>query len=375
MARSKTALVFFLMTLLALPQTANASLLDLLHKKDQPAQQYPIQDDAAFNANTKSFRQIPFNDPKLEFDIMLPNDWKSEPVIKTSDQALKQDIPEDIARFKSPRIGTAQAVVTIQSKHLAHEISAENWLRNYAVTNGYTPQEKVTADGNKKATISYISVFEQNSTYTYARVQINGDIVEIARFEVPLYLREPMGFLQKKSIDSFRLIQTNDDPVEQQREYSLSDAVRFTYPESWEVHYPDFKDSNSMSVQIHNEAQSRQVDGLIRFVAVRRRAQTSLAQELETLKKYFNETLGLEIKKMVSSGDIPAAPRFLFSRYELYQVASKKKSLSEQDLRLVALGDKEWYIFVFLLSPSEADNLYAWARNTQTFDLVVKSLK
>jgi hypothetical protein len=39
------------------------------------------------------------------------------------------------------------------------------------------------------------------------------------------------------------------------------------------------------------------------------------------------------------------------------------------------MGDKEWYVFAYLFTPKEATNLYQWARNTQTFQEILKSVK
>jgi len=366
----------FLMVLIILaaaPQTASASLFGLGRTSGQ---QYFIHDEESFRANTKTFHQIPFNTRKLEFEILLPKDWTSDPLTRVRDRTLKQDIPQSIARFKSPMIGTSQAVVTIQYRYLTQEISAENWLKNYAITNGYALEEQVTSLGGRKAGMSYISVFEVNSTYTYTAAQINGDIVALASFEIPLFLKESLGFLQKRTADSFRLLMPSDDPIEKQKEYALPDALHFIYPESWIVRYPDFNDGNNiLSVQLHNEPQAEKVDGMIRFVAVRRRSQTSLAQEMTGLKNYLNSFLGIELKKLVSSDKAPAYKRFLFSRHEVYQVGSKKKNSDDGELRLVVLGDPEWYIIVFLMTPSKTGNFYAWAHNTQAFDLIVKNLR
>src|SRR3972149_7827325 len=113
----------------------------------QQAQQFHIHDEASFNAGAKTFHETPFNDYKLEFDILLPQDWAVERLAKTSFPAAGQNIPEDVIRFKSPMIGTEQAVITIQSMRLDHEISAENWLKNYAYMNNYSVQEKVKTLG------------------------------------------------------------------------------------------------------------------------------------------------------------------------------------------------------------------------------------
>lgn len=360
----------------ALITPASAGLFDRGKKPAQQVQQlYTVHDEESFKAQATSFRRAPFNNPKYEFDILLPKDWTYEPAATAMAPALQKDIPEDIARFKSPMIGTDQAIVTIQVVRLGYEISAENWLRNHALISGYTLQEKVSTQDNNRASMGYVLVRDLISTYVYTAVQVTGDTAILARFESPLYLKEPLAFLQKRAIDSFRLILVSDNPVEKHEDYTLSDAVKFSHPVSWTIRYPDLRDMNNMSVQLHNETPARTIDGLIRVSAVHRSSQTNLAQETAKLKKYFDEFLSLEFKKMLTSETLPASSRFLFSRYETYAVVSKKDSASQKEVRLGVFGDKDWYIFAFLLTPTESENLAAWARNTRSFDLILKSIK
>jgi len=44
-------------------------------------------------------------------------------------------------------------------------------------------------------------------------------------------------------------------------------------------------------------------------------------------------------------------------------------------VHLVALGDKEWYILIFMVTMREEERLYAWARNIKTLEEIVRSIK
>ncbi|MCE9508189.1 MAG: hypothetical protein K8R48_07770 [Alphaproteobacteria bacterium] len=346
-----------------------------MNKAPQQAQQFYIHDEESFKANTKSYHEIPFSDPRFEFDILLPKDWTAERLAKGDSLAPNQAIPENITRYKSPMIGTAQATVTVQAMHLDREISAENWLKNYVLTNGYSVQEKIAPLGSKRAGVAYISTFETTSSYTYTAVQINADTIMLARFEIPLWLKDPLGFVQKKTIDSFRMLLTTDAPVETQKPFALADAAGFSYPESWMLRYSTLDNPNNLSAQIYSESPNKKVEGLISFMAIRRTPATSFENEIKNLKNYFETTVDIKFKKLLSSDKAPASGRFLFSRYETYLTGSIKGNAADRELRLAALGDKDWYIFVFLLTPPESDNFYTWASNVATFDLIVKSLR
>ena len=60
---------------------------------------------------------------------------------------------------------------------------------------------------------------------------------------------------------------------------------------------------------------------------------------------------------------------------EIYEVKNKQRGEVPQKLHLTVLGDKEWYIITFLLSPREDDNLYNWSRNVASFEAILQSIK
>lgn len=343
----------------------------------QQQQQYYIHDAETFKANTKPFHEIPFNDPKFEYDIQLPNDWTVQQLtagVPAPDAT--QTVPTPIARFQSPMLGTMQAEVTVSAARLANEISVENWLKNYMGLNGWAPLEKITvsADG-RRATTSFVFTQSTASEFTRMTAQLNGDVMMITRFDLPLPLKEPLGFLQQSTLDSFRLIMPTDDTVETHKTFVLGEALKFSYPQSWEMRYPDTKDPNRMTVHLYNKGLGGRIDGVIRVSATRRAEGNSLTQEMALVRKYFNDDLGIVFKTLVSSDKAPAFSRFAFSRYEVYEAASKKSDSVSNEARLAVLGDKDWYITILMLSPSAQDSAAIWARDVETFDQIVKKLR
>ncbi|MFH1157360.1 MAG: hypothetical protein V1721_00505 [Pseudomonadota bacterium] len=344
--------------------------------KPQMDTRFPIQDEESFKENTKPLHKLPFNDTKLEFSILLPKDWTIEN-INQEKTSINQDqrLLGDIILSRSPVVNEAQAILSIQFISLDREISAENWLKNYASMSNYSIDGKIDAVSNKRASAYFVFMADGQITYTYATLQMNRNVAVMMQLKLPPALREPMKFLQKRVIDSFGLIMATDDPVETQKFFSFRDAMRFSYPESWLLYYPDLNDINNMSVQIHNVTKAGKVEGLIRFVAVRRAPGTKLRDEVAKLKRYFDEFLLIDVKNLVSSNTASVYDRFIFSRYEVYQVSFRKQGDSVKELRLVMLGDKEWYIMLFLLAPSEEEDLFSWSRDVQTFDLILGNIR
>lgn len=343
-------------------------------KKGPP--QHPIHDEATFEQLTTVHTVMPFKRADLYFTMNLPKDWQTD-MLPDDKATLSGRIIGDIARFSSPMIGTKRIRASVHGAYVEHEISAANWLRNYILTSGFAPEGEVIQDPKnpRRASIFFVNLDGGESFFNYITAQLSGNIMMMARVQVPQSLREYAKFLQKRTVDSFGLTYPKDGPIEPQRVLMMMDAAKMSLPESWETAAQNFKDMNRLSVQLHNKNAMGGIDGFIQILAVRRHRATSLMNEVEELKKLLDTQFSLDVSEMASSGKSVASERFLFNRYEVYNVESRRRNQSKQDLHLVALGDKEWYVFIFLLTMREQDRLYGWARNVQTLEEIVRSIR
>ncbi len=335
---------------------------------------YPIQDEASFTSLTRVFHLTPLNDPSLEFDINLPTEWTVENIAADSTGNIGKKIIGDIARITSPLIGIHRATVTVQSVRITHEITASAWLQTHIMSNSHILQDKIEAKGASKAFAYYTSINEGQVMLSYASAQFNGAQAVLASFEIPLSLRDELGFVQKRAIESFKLSNLQNTPVEEQKTFTLADAVKFAYPASWQILPADYRDPNRISVQLMNRSPSGITQGYIQLFAIRRRAETNLRGELEFLRAHLIEKLDLYLDKMLTSTAGPKTERFSFSRREGYTATGRESRLPQQ-VELVVLGNTEWYIFGVLLTPDPAREIYNGARNLRSFDLITKSIQ
>jgi hypothetical protein len=258
---------------------------------------------------------------------------------------------------------------------LKYEISAANWLKNFIYTSGYSLQDKVTETSPRQATAYYTSIGPDGNIFTYVSVQITGNLAFITRVDAPLSLKDFVSYIQKHLVDETKITYPKEENIEAEKAFALVDAVKFSYPTTWDALNPDFKDMSKLSVQLQTEDESHAINGYIRFYAVRRNANTSLLQEIEEQKSHFSGFMGIDINKLVSSGKADVSNRFLFSRFEIYEASYQKEGHAAPEIRLAVLGDKEWYIFIYLITPKEQENPTIWARNTRTLDVILKSVK
>lgn len=337
---------------------------------------HPIHDDAVFARETKAYGMMPYAKAELEYEIFIPKDW-TEVEAYDSLQENQDAILSRIAYYKSPMVSTLQMDLEINALKLKHEISARNWLRDYILSQGYTPQGDVTEVSLKSANAYYIVAGSPAapSSLEYVAARISGSWVLLATYRTPLPLANYVKYLQKKTVDSFKILYPKDEAVEDQKVFTLVDSIKFNYPVSWEVISTDFRDMNRLTVHLQNKGKAKNIEGYIRFLAVRRSRSTDLQTELDDQRKYFDNVMNLKITKLVSSEKSQAYNRFLLNRYEVYDVEPKKGKASPQEIHFLALGDKEWYIFAILFTPKEGTHLYNWARNTQSFKEIVKAIK
>lgn len=344
--------------------------------KDAASNQHPVQDEKTFEELTTVHTVMPFQRADLYFTLNVPKDWTTE-LLPDGNKDINTSIIGDIARFSSPMIGIRRLRLSVQASHIDHEIAVPHWLRHYILMNGFAPEGEVIVDPKnpRRASIFFVSLEGGDSFYNYITAQLSGNIMMMTRFQSPQNLREYARYLQKTTVDSFSLTYPKTGPVEEQNVFTMMDAAKMSFPKSWEVAGQNFKDMNRLSIQLQNKSATGGIDGFIMIQAVRRHRLTSLTKEIGDLKKYFNDHMNLDIKDMISSDKSVAGERFIFNRYEVYNVESRRRGQSKQDVHLVVLGDKEWYIMIFLITMREEERLYAWARNVQTLEEIVRSIR
>lgn len=341
-------------------------------KKDGP---YGIYDEKTFRENTEEFHEIPFNDSDLEFEILLPKGWESVDLSYESPPEISRRLLGVTARYYGPLIGTARPMVVVRAMKLEHEIEAEHWLTNYILTSGFTQSGEMDVKNIKQASATWVNVEGTEQFAVRGTAVITGNIVQIATFEVPLHIHEYMEYLQEKVISTFKTFSLREGTIEPIKSFTLVDALKFSYPSSWEVQNTDFRDPGRLSVMVHNRDASKKLNGLIRFIAVRRTPETNIQKELEEMKKLFGEFMGLNIVELKDTKEFDTNSRFLLHVLDTYKVEFKKNPGAYQELRFAALGDMDWYIFAFLITPTKEEDLYTWARNTRSFDLILQDLR
>lgn len=336
---------------------------------------YFIHDEESFIAESKPYVVTPPQAPDLAFEINLPPEWTVDaaPELTTD---FGQRIISEIARITGPYINIYRPQLIVSRIMLKHDLAADTWLRNYILSNSYILQGDIATVDQRSARAAFTYVNGNDVILVQSAVQFSGDTAVIARYEIPLIYKEPLGFVQKRAIESFKLTTIDTSPVEEQKPFTLADLVKFSYPQSWTAAAPDLRDINRINIQIYHQSAARVYQGYMHIFVIKRRSDTNIEQESQRLRDFITNNMKLDITGMKNSTPAAHNPRFGFSRQESYTVKSlAQTSASEQDLTLVALGNSNIYVFMLMLSPDPARDLYSWARNQRTLSLITQSVE
>lgn len=363
-------------------QTPSKSLSDLYHSGSSPMPQrsddssYDIKTEEDFIKKSRTYHEIPFSNAHLEFEIHTPENWAPVDLGYETPPEISTRLITLISRYQGPFISTYRPTVSIYAMQLERDILAQHWLQHYALSNGHTPQGDVTSQSDTRASMAWINVADTQSLYTYAVAEITGDIVMMVTLELPLRFKEPLGFLQKRIVDSFRPFAVRNNVVERYRVHPMTDALRLAYPEKWHVQSSNFSNLSRLSVYLANASETQALQGLVLVQAVNRKSSSGLKSELELFRdSVIEDSMGFQIRDFVGEHDFKASSRFIYKRMEVYNGGIKDDPYSRQEMRFAVLGDGNWYIFMVLITPSAQDDLLLWARNTRAFDLMLQSIR
>ena len=354
------------------------SPMALFTKDNQPASAAPryfIHDEASFLAAAKPYNVEPTQSPELAFEIQLPPEWTVETAAPTETDFGKRIISE-IARLTGPYVSIYRPQVIVQTIALKHDIAAESWLRHHILSNSFILQGYITAISKRRASAAFTYIDGNDVILVQSVVQFSGANAVLARYEIPLAFKDALGFVQRRAIESFKLITLVDTPVEEQKPFTLADMVKFSYPQSWTASSPDLRDMNRINIQLYHQSSARVYQGYLHVFVVKRRPETDLHQEFQRLRDFVTDHMKLDVVSLHKSDKAPANPRFNLSRLESYAVKSQANpNAAQQEITLAALGNSNIYVFALMLSPDPARDLYSWGRNQRTLELIVQSIE
>lgn len=362
-----------------------ASSIKDLFSKDKPTSSveslgdlpdFKIKDEESFQKYTVEIHEVPYNDNTLSYRIRLPETWSKRTQHMEKGVQLHKRLMSHITTFMAPPIADVRPSMTIQAKTLEHEIDAVHWLRHYLLVNGFTLSGEVEGKELRHATAGFVYVRNETAYAGYARAIFHGNMVTLARFDVPQRFVQYYSVLQKQAVDTLSLVFPKSGTIEEWRRDNLGgELMEMQYPSSWARNRTRYnEDGIKTSFELHNQADEDKVFGLMHFTAIRRSKDTDLSTEIEILKKDLENVYGLYVKEIKSSKPSYGPLEFDYIREEEYLVGFEaERGITDQELTLLVMADSKWYVIFYMMTPLEANDFYNWARNTRAYAIVKDS--
>lgn len=349
------------------------------YKKPMP--EFEPLSDEVLDEQTEWYQVTPFNDKALAFKMRVPKGWQKIEDVNTSKYELNTKVFGEIARIYSPPKIDKRSIIRIQAVQLEYKLTAEQWLLKYLLSQGYSIEAfKTHDDGRAEAVVVHVIKDTQNAIRSV--VQVNGKRVLLVQYYLPIGDWEQEKQLQMEVVQSFEILNPIQENVENMLSYQFLDIASIEYPESWELKAKPVRSVDRMGVELINIFSQKEEDkilitsiaGKIEIKLVSLYAIENLEEEIETQKSYFEQS-GLKLGDLIELKDrIKTKTDFKFQGIDVFKASDDKDLLVDYELWLGTFALGEYIYFVSLLTPSRDQDFFTWARNTETYKVVIDHL-
>jgi len=372
--------------------TAHAQALDI--SKTKKILHLKTLSDADFRKQTDPYRQSFDFEPALDFEIRLPrgfskvrdtivDDTKLVPNFKgeittnkneDKKRSLNENVLERIAIYYGPTQLDAPTRFEISAQKLTYETTTRNWFINHVIASGYT-LEGMEQVNDRRIEALYVIVEGSVSYIVRTVAEINGRNIILASYYVPDSRWNDEKAMQEKVLQSFRLTKPQTGQMEQIQHFDYLDLLTISYPISWRMIAPKSFTLEGVDLRLVNIYDKKVLNGQIDIHIVSTELDTTLAQEVDYLRNNLKETQ-LNVGQLLEvPSDYKFGPHVYFNRVEVYSLVSEGNNIREHEYWLGVMAEDRYYYLVSMITPSRKADFALWARNTEAFDTIVKSIK
>ncbi|MGH1399340.1 MAG: hypothetical protein ACRBCT_09015 [Alphaproteobacteria bacterium] len=347
-------------------------------KKDLP--EVPRLAEADFIAATQEVEETPQGVTALKYSMRLPKKWKKIEGSSFNEVSLKPKVLSEVVRY----VGGADLYgeypyFTLDALKLDYDITAEQWLAMYIVENNLASQGFLTHT-EKRAEAVYFTVNRAKSHIVRAVAVRNGNVMALARFYIP---EEEWGVLREKqaqSIESFKLLTPVEYRPEAMNSVPFLDVSQAEYPKSWELQLGSMKSIDRMDITLlnirqHEAGRIRSLEGKVKLHVVSSYIVKDFESEIEAFKNISAENMTL----VEELSDVPQwtyGEHVAFANNSVFLGQRTQENVAKDfELWVSVLGVGEYFYLASLMTPSRDVDYTSWARNTQSFEAILRSIK
>lgn len=338
--------------------------------------------DKEFNDKTTLYEDVPAGDEALSYRFRLPADWKRPEDSALTSYQISNKILGEIVRYYGPPVIDKRSYFTLQAINLEYQLSAQQWLLQYLLSNGFTIQG-IKEHNFKRAEALYVKVIESTTYVIRAVAQMNGRRVVMAQYFMPADNWEGEKQMQAQVMKTFELTYPITESVEEMTKYHFLDIAEFQYPVSWEFRAAPMKGADRMSFELLNIQSEQKIDwknyktldGRIQVDIVSYDSADSVPGEIDNLKRGLAKINLAVGDKFETFDDFKFSNELNAGAVDVYKAIDNQNSLLNYEYWIVPLEAGDYYYFVSLITPSRDDDFFIWARNTQAYALILSLIR
>lgn len=312
-----------------------------------------------FVQSANIYKKQPLGLQYLSYEVTVPKDWQDSYKEEADIDDINGAFMTDLGRFVSPAYGDTRAVVTIEAMKLRHELFVQDWFREKALSQSYNVKVLDIKSYNEIGAL-YTTIENDIAFAVRARAIIAGNTLFFVRVAVPLRGFGKLVDMQARIIDSFKLSNPSKQDIEKRRRFALLDALVLSYPESWKIRSPDFKDADRLSVSMRR-IENNFVFGDIRVDAIRKNKDTDFGNEAKTLINRLAKR-SIYLEKVIEPKTIDISDSFTPAETEIYETRAPVEMLS-QEYWFTHFQSNTHLYFVTMLTPARHVSYDDWSRN------------
>lgn len=367
---------------LLLLSAAPAHAQKVFEQFSKPMPTIELAPPTTFDANTTLFEEPALGDPALAYSIRLPKDWTLPSDTSTVRLSSENNIIGEIGRYYGPPMMMEQrSTIEIHALGLDFQMSAQEWLMQYMLQQGYNFQG-MEVHNDKKAEALYVLLDKGESYCVRALAVINGRRVILLQYFIPIERWHDEKAMQAQVVKSFDLKHIDDEAAEPMDSYKFLDISVLNYPKTWKLNAPPIKTIERMGARLLNLATVpddyktiTKMDGKIDAELVSIYSTDTLEDEMEQFRAALEKS-SLSVQDFIESpDDFVLNPVYDFAETNVYKASDSGNQLIEYEFWQTVLSAGEYYYFITLLTPARDQDYFIWLRNVGAYKLVLNNIE
>ena len=330
-----------------------------------------------FEAKTRAADAVPNDDTHLAYKMRIPKEWGDNTAIANivvDDGSVTEKVLGVVVRHVSPpHPEHARSFFTLEAVDLKYEIGLKDWFIHYKTLNGLS-LEYLTEKNERELEAIFVEVKKDTTYIVRTKIMVNGSKKILAKYYVSQELYEEEKILQAQVIDSFKLVDIDETPIEGLKTFSFLGQSYFDRPLSWSFNPPVIKSIDFVKTKLYRQSLWGKLSGQMDVQITNKLSVESFIDVVRKYRKDFN-VIGYKIGDLIEAPTLKYSDDVSSGSTEVYKLIPNASNQIEYELWVSVMEGSDYYYLTSLVTPSRDEEFYDWARNVATYKLVAKGVR